>query len=346
MTHKRFSLWTMTGALLVILLLTPLLTSVYAQDATATPDSAGEATEEADMTTDAEATEDADTTTDTDTSVDDTTSCDSDLILVLYVAERFFDFDTFVGEMSMDTTVNIDNIDKGQYEPLFADLSNTAGADTFQISDEARNNISNMMAMSDTEFEGTMTSTMMSDTTVTLAPLTISGESDECAELRRLLHRFFSSIALNESNITATSGMDTTDTTTTGDDATETASTNVEGAITVNLSGANEVPGPGDDDGSGTATVYLRTDSAEVCVDLSVQNITLPASAAHIHQGTADEAGPPIITLNAPGEDGFSSTCMVVDETLMQDLVNNPGNYYVNIHTDEFPDGAVRGQLN
>ena len=117
------------------------------------------------------------------------------------------------------------------------------------------------------------------------------------------------------------------------------------GAITINLTGAEEVPGPGDEDAEGTAIVYLRSDSDEVCVDISVQNITLPATAAHIHQAPAEQAGDPVVPLTAPGEDGLSSTCATVEATLMQDILNNPENFYVNVHNADFPAGAARGQL-
>jgi len=119
-----------------------------------------------------------------------------------------------------------------------------------------------------------------------------------------------------------------------------------EGIITVSLSGANEVPGPGDEDASGTATVYLRGNTNEVCVDISVQNITLPATAAHIHEGAAGVSGPPVVPLNAPDAAGLSNTCVTIeDAALMQELINNPQNFYINIHNADFPDGAARGQM-
>jgi hypothetical protein len=29
----------------------------------------------------------------------------------------------------------------------------------------------------------------------------------------------------------------------------------------------------------------------------------------------------------------------------MQAMIDNPANFYVNVHTSDFPDGAIRGQL-
>ena len=114
---------------------------------------------------------------------------------------------------------------------------------------------------------------------------------------------------------------------------------------TAQLSGAAEVPGPGDPDGSGTATIRLRPEQREVCFDLTVSNIG-PATAAHIHEGAEGVAGPVVVPLDPAPTGGSSSGCISdVDTALIQNIVQNPGQYYVNVHNEEFPDGAIRGQL-
>jgi hypothetical protein len=60
------------------------------------------------------------------------------------------------------------------------------------------------------------------------------------------------------------------------------------------LTGAAEVPGPGDPDGRGTARLTLNQGQEEICYDLTVSGIA-PATAAHIHVGTADVAGPVVV---------------------------------------------------
>ena len=96
-----------------------------------------------------------------------------------------------------------------------------------------------------------------------------------------------------------------------------------------------------DPDGSGSASV--KVDGAQVCYDLKVAGIA-PATAAHIHKAAAGSNGPPVVPLTAPTS-GSSAACVSVDAPLAADLVANPQLYYVNVHTPEFPPGAVRGQL-
>ena len=116
--------------------------------------------------------------------------------------------------------------------------------------------------------------------------------------------------------------------------------------LTADLNGANEVPGPGDPDGTGFALITLNQGQGEVCFEISVENILLPAIGAHIHVGTADVAGGVVVALTPPGADGTSSGCVSEgDRDLIKDIRQSPGNYYVNVHTTDFPPGAVRGQL-
>lgn len=109
------------------------------------------------------------------------------------------------------------------------------------------------------------------------------------------------------------------------------------------LSGANEVGG-GDPDGTGSATVSLRP-NGEVCWELSVAGIQLPAAAAHIHSGAAGVNGGVVVGLSPPDAAGVASGCTMADATVVEAIADDPGAYYVNVHTADFPDGAVRGQL-
>jgi hypothetical protein len=114
--------------------------------------------------------------------------------------------------------------------------------------------------------------------------------------------------------------------------------------FTTTLTGAAEVPGPGDPDGSGTATISLNHGLGRVCWQLTVSGIA-PATAAHIHVGPAGVAGPVVVGLSAPTS-GSSSGCVDgVNQDLIKAIIQNPENYYVNVHNAEYPAGALRGQL-
>jgi CHRD domain len=111
--------------------------------------------------------------------------------------------------------------------------------------------------------------------------------------------------------------------------------------LKASLTGEQEVPGPGDKDGSGNAVVKVF--KAKVCYTLEVRRIK-PATAAHIHLGLRGEAGPIVAELKTP-TDGTSKGCVAVPRALSLGLKEHPSRYYVNVHNKPFPEGAIRGQL-
>ena len=113
--------------------------------------------------------------------------------------------------------------------------------------------------------------------------------------------------------------------------------------IIITLTGAAEVPGPGDPDGTGTARVTLNPGKGQVCYELTVDKIG-EATMAHLHAGAIDKAGPPVVTLKAPAN-GSAKDCATLEKDKIMDIIKNPASYYVNVHNAEFPNGAVRGQL-
>jgi hypothetical protein len=113
--------------------------------------------------------------------------------------------------------------------------------------------------------------------------------------------------------------------------------------IEVALTGAAERPGPGDPDGTGTASFRINPGQGRICYTLTVAGID-PATAAHIHRAPPASAGPVVVGLEAPA-DGSSEGCVTVDRALAQEIVRNPSDFYVNVHNAAFRPGAVRGQL-
>lgn len=109
------------------------------------------------------------------------------------------------------------------------------------------------------------------------------------------------------------------------------------------LGGAAEVPEPGDPDGKGLLQLAFDKAKSQICYDIKVENIDI-ATGVYIHSGSKGQAGAAKVILGVPGE-GTAQGCVKSDPQLMQDILQNPSNYYVNVHNDEFPEGAIRGQL-
>jgi hypothetical protein len=111
------------------------------------------------------------------------------------------------------------------------------------------------------------------------------------------------------------------------------------------LLGRNEVPGPGDPDGFGLAFVHF--DGTQTCFTLQWRNLTAP-SRAHIHQGASGVAGPivlPFLEGTVPSPISAAHGCVTGDAGLIGNIREHPDGFYVNIHTADFPAGAIRGQL-
>lgn len=114
------------------------------------------------------------------------------------------------------------------------------------------------------------------------------------------------------------------------------------------LTGAKERPDPGDPDGRGYAKVSLKWN--RICYTLYWRNIG-PPTAAHIHVGSADVAGGVVLGLFSvppPGLEAPVSSvggCASADPALVSAIRRDPRNYYVNIHNEAYPAGAIRGQL-
>lgn len=114
----------------------------------------------------------------------------------------------------------------------------------------------------------------------------------------------------------------------------------------------------GDANGMGEAYVFgVDGDKTTLCYQLFVSGVQLvpvgDGMAAHIHEGPMDENGPVVAALAGP-EDGNAADCLTEGEEgkfptgemgIVQRILNNPEDFYVNVHNPQYPAGAVRGQL-
>lgn len=99
----------------------------------------------------------------------------------------------------------------------------------------------------------------------------------------------------------------------------------------------------GDRDGSGQVRLSVDPARKQVCYDFTVSKLATPLMA-HIHKGPRPRNGPSVITLFT-GSGGDLNDCVMWTEKRLAEIVANPSNFYVNLYTTEYPDGALRGQL-
>lgn len=100
---------------------------------------------------------------------------------------------------------------------------------------------------------------------------------------------------------------------------------------------ANLQPVPGAT-GSGTANVTIR--GAMLCHTLTVTGLT-NVTAAHIHRVSTSAIVVPLTTPTT----GSSSGCGSIDKALAREIAQNPGAFYVNVHTMTFQNGQISGTL-
>lgn len=110
-------------------------------------------------------------------------------------------------------------------------------------------------------------------------------------------------------------------------------------SYTAELSSSAQVP-PTESEGSGTADITVDTDAMTVSWTTEMEGLTGDPTAAHIHGPAAPgENAAPMIDMSGNLEEGSAS---ITEEQLsaLQD-----GMTYVNVHTEEYPDGEIRGQV-
>ena len=123
--------------------------------------------------------------------------------------------------------------------------------------------------------------------------------------------------------------------------------------FTTNLTGEAEVtaagvPNQGDLAATGTATITVNPGQSRVCWEITTGDDftqgTTSIVGAHIHVGASTTTGPVVVPLTAI-IDGTTTGCADVTRQLADAIRKTPANYYVNVHTNLFPAGAIRGQL-
>ena len=113
------------------------------------------------------------------------------------------------------------------------------------------------------------------------------------------------------------------------------------------LTGSQEVPA-NNNPGFGNATVTFDATRQNVNVTITVANLGSPINNFHIHEAPPGVNGPVVVNLIGLGgtfTNGTMTGTFPIDAGVAARMLNNPENFYVNVHTVALPGGGVRGQL-
>ena len=120
------------------------------------------------------------------------------------------------------------------------------------------------------------------------------------------------------------------------------------GRFTVQLS-PREVPEGGDPNGQGSAELNLSEQAKQACYSINWKGLKGEVTAFHLHAAAEGTEGPHWIDFfndqHFPGADGKASGCVPATQQQIHAVIADPANYYLNVHSTVFPDGAIRGQL-
>jgi hypothetical protein len=110
------------------------------------------------------------------------------------------------------------------------------------------------------------------------------------------------------------------------------------------LTGAEVVPGPGDPDGSGMGRFHFYPMKNKICYRVTVSGIQT-ATKAHLHMGDAGEEGGMVKLNLLPPRNSARECVRGLGERFIKKIAHNSSSYYVDVHNNEYPGGALRGQL-
>ena len=115
--------------------------------------------------------------------------------------------------------------------------------------------------------------------------------------------------------------------------------------------------GRGDPDGKESAVLRLYPDKEVVCFTVDWSRLNGEVTAMHIHAAPAGQTGGHHIDLfNAEhfrGKWNRVKACVQVQShdpahtprALIEEVIDNPEGFYLNVHSTAYPPGAIRGQL-
>jgi hypothetical protein len=113
------------------------------------------------------------------------------------------------------------------------------------------------------------------------------------------------------------------------------------------MTGSQEVPAT-TSPGYGNFTMTLDAAHANATVTITVANLGANITGYHVHNAPAGSNGSIVFNIQGLGgtfTNGKLTGTFPITPSIATDMLANPQNYYANVHTSQFPGGAIRGQL-
>lgn len=118
--------------------------------------------------------------------------------------------------------------------------------------------------------------------------------------------------------------------------------------FSVQLTG-DEIRDGGDRDGDAVARLDLDPYSERVCYVVTWRGLEGDVTDFHIHSAPRHNDGPVFLNLfndrHFDGEYNTVAACVHSDESKIRDIIEDPSDYYLMLHTTAHHAGALRGQL-
>jgi hypothetical protein len=113
--------------------------------------------------------------------------------------------------------------------------------------------------------------------------------------------------------------------------------------VTASLTAAKEVP-PAQSAGTGTVEGVINMSSRELRWNIKCAGLTGPVTAMHFHGPATEGQNAGVVVPMQGGCDGQGTAGkVVIDQNGLADML--AGKWYVNVHTQRFPNGEIRGQV-
>ncbi|MBX7531813.1 CHRD domain-containing protein [Qipengyuania sp. 1XM1-15A] len=111
--------------------------------------------------------------------------------------------------------------------------------------------------------------------------------------------------------------------------------------LSANLYGEDVVGGGAGEEAYGDFNAYAEPAAQSLCYYLEAKGVG-EVTSAHVHSGKRGKNGRELVALQMSAMD---ETCTGVSGETIDAMIARPADYYVDVHTDAYPRGALRGQL-